>query len=250
MGRPLNHRRGGRPKPSGSCRGCWPQRGIVSGFRQRDPLRPDAILPQFGRPAWLTCAWWGDTGSVTRTLYALGRWCAERGVLVLVIWLALLGGVRFADRTLPPPALDPFVLAGTDSASAQTLLNRAFPGAASEPVPLVVADEVDLGSGRGAETLDGSRRGGRGGPRRERGPRAGRQRGPAGRRRAGSDPAADPGGTGRRGRRRRQRDPGHGDRRSPGGLPHRARRPRRLPGRPDLADRHPDLGGHRTPARA
>ena len=38
---------------------------------------------------------------VTRTLYALGRWCAERGVLVLVVWLALLGGVRFADRTLP-----------------------------------------------------------------------------------------------------------------------------------------------------
>ena len=90
---------------------------------------------------------------MTRTLYALGRWCAEHGVLVLVVWLALLGGVRFADRTLPPPALDPFVLAGTDSASAQTLLNRAFPGAATEPVPLVVADEVDLGSGPGAATL-------------------------------------------------------------------------------------------------
>ncbi len=90
---------------------------------------------------------------MTRTLYALGRWCAERGVLVLVLWLALLGGVRLADRTLPPPALDPFVLAGTDSASAQTLLNRAFPGAASEPVPLVVADEVGLDSGPGAATL-------------------------------------------------------------------------------------------------
>ncbi len=90
---------------------------------------------------------------MTRTLYALGRWCAEHSVLVLVLWLALLGGVRLADRALPPPALDPFVLAGTDSASAQTLLNRAFPGAASEPVPLVIADEADLGSGVGAATL-------------------------------------------------------------------------------------------------
>jgi RND superfamily putative drug exporter len=76
-------------------------------------------------------------------------------VLVLVLWLALLGGVRIADLALPPPALDPFVLAGTDSASAQTLLNRAFPGAAAEPVPLVVADEVDLGDGSGARTLAG-----------------------------------------------------------------------------------------------
>ncbi len=91
---------------------------------------------------------------MTRTLYALGRWCAEHSVLVLVLWLALLGGVRLADRALPPPALDPFVLAGTDSASAQTLLNRAFPGAASEPVPLVIADEADLGSGAGAATLE------------------------------------------------------------------------------------------------
>ena len=30
---------------------------------------------------------------MTRTLYALGRWCAERGVLILVLWLVLLGGV-------------------------------------------------------------------------------------------------------------------------------------------------------------
>jgi RND superfamily putative drug exporter len=92
---------------------------------------------------------------VTRVLYALGRWCAEHGVLILVLWLVLLGGVRFADRALPPPALDPFVLAGTDSASAQTLLNRAFPGTASEPVPLVVGAEVDLRSGAGADTLAG-----------------------------------------------------------------------------------------------
>ena len=91
---------------------------------------------------------------MTRTLYALGRWCAEHGVLILVLWLALLGGVRFADRALPPPALDPFVLAGTDSASAQTLLNRAFPGSATEPVPLVISDEAGLVDTSGARTLD------------------------------------------------------------------------------------------------
>ncbi len=90
---------------------------------------------------------------MTRVLYALGRWCADHAVLVLVLWLALLGGVRLADHVLPPPALDPFVLAGTDSASAQTLLNRAFPGAATEPVPLVLADDTDLSSGSGADTV-------------------------------------------------------------------------------------------------
>jgi RND superfamily putative drug exporter len=90
---------------------------------------------------------------VTRVLYALGRWCAAHAVLVLVLWLALLGGARLADRVLPPPALDPFVLAGTDSAAAQTLLNRAFPGAASEPVPLVMTDEADLTTEAGAGTV-------------------------------------------------------------------------------------------------
>ena len=70
------------------------------------------------------------------------------------MWLILLAGVAIADRTLPPPALDPFVLAGTDSASAQTLLNRAFPGSASEAIPLVVGDDVALGSGAGAGTLE------------------------------------------------------------------------------------------------
>jgi RND superfamily putative drug exporter len=91
---------------------------------------------------------------VTRVLYALGRWCAEHAVLVLVLWLSLLGGVRLADRVLPPPALDPFVLAGTDSASAQTLLNRAFPGTAAEPVPLLVADDRPLDEGAGAALVD------------------------------------------------------------------------------------------------
>ena len=90
---------------------------------------------------------------MTRALYLLGRWCAERAKLVLVLWLLLLATVAIADRQLPPPALDPFVLAGTDSAAAQTLLNSAFPGSASEAIPLVVAADTDLRTGAGADLL-------------------------------------------------------------------------------------------------
>lgn len=94
-----------------------------------------------------------QTSPVTRGLYLLGRWCAEHGRLVLAVWLILLTSIALADRVVPPPALDPFVLAGTDSASAQTLLYSAFPGSASEPIPLVVADDQDLSSGPGARLV-------------------------------------------------------------------------------------------------
>ncbi len=75
---------------------------------------------------------------LTRRLYVLGGWCARHGWVVLLLWLAFLVGVNAADRFLPPPAREAFVLAGTNSAEAQTLLNRAFPGAASQPAPVVV----------------------------------------------------------------------------------------------------------------
>ena len=93
------------------------------------------------------------TALVTRGLYQLGRWCAQRGRLVLALWLMLLALVAIADRQVPPPALDPFVLEGTDSAAAQTLLYQAFPGSASEPIPLVVAADERLDRGAGAELL-------------------------------------------------------------------------------------------------
>lgn len=86
---------------------------------------------------------------MTRGLYALGRWCALRGRVVVLLWLSVLGLLGGAHLLLPPPALDPFVLAGTESATAQVLLIRAFPGAAAEAAPLVVHDDADLRAGPG-----------------------------------------------------------------------------------------------------
>ena len=76
--------------------------------------------------------------NLTRGLYNVARWCVSHGWVVVALWIAFLGGVNLLDRTLPPPAQEAFVLEGTGSAQAQTLLNRAFPGAAAQPVPLVV----------------------------------------------------------------------------------------------------------------
>lgn len=76
--------------------------------------------------------------NLTRGLYYVARWCVSHGLVVVVLWAAFIGGVNLLDRTLPPPAQEAFVLEGTGSAQAQTLLNRAFPGSAAQPVPLVV----------------------------------------------------------------------------------------------------------------
>jgi RND superfamily putative drug exporter len=76
--------------------------------------------------------------NLTRGLYFVARWCVGHAWLVVVLWLVFLGGVNVLDRQLPPPAQEAFVLEGTDSAQSQTLLNRAFPGSAAQPAPLVV----------------------------------------------------------------------------------------------------------------
>ncbi len=148
-----------------------------------------------------------------------------------------------ADQVLPPPALDPFVLAGTDSASAQTLLNRAFPGTATEPVPLVVTDDTDLGSGAGRMTVTAVRDGGGAVP------------GVNDVRDCPDNPdllaedgrativQLDAGRAVGRRHRHRQRDSGRGHRRCGAGLADRSRRDGRLPGLPDLAHRHPHVRG-------
>lgn len=82
--------------------------------------------------------------NLTRGLYYLARWCVAHSWLVVVLWLVFLGGVNLLDRELPPPAQRAFVLEGTDSAQSQTLLNRAFPGAAAQPAPLVVSSNGEL----------------------------------------------------------------------------------------------------------
>jgi RND superfamily putative drug exporter len=89
--------------------------------------------------------------NLTRGLYFLARWCVAHSWLVVVLWLMFLGGVNLLDRELPPPSQRAFVLEGTDSATSQTLLNRAFPGAAAQPAPLVV---TQTGETNRAEFLD------------------------------------------------------------------------------------------------
>ena len=95
-----------------------------------------------------------DTVNLTRGLYYLARWCVSHAWLVLVAWLVFVGGVNLLDRELPPPAQRAFVLEGTDSAQSQTLLNRAFPGAAAQPAPLVVTSNGDLADDEFRALLD------------------------------------------------------------------------------------------------
>jgi RND superfamily putative drug exporter len=82
--------------------------------------------------------------NLTRGLYVVAGWCVRHGWLVVVLWVGFVGAVNLLDRELPPPAQEAFVLEGTDSAASQTLLNRAFPGSAAQPAPLVVHRERGL----------------------------------------------------------------------------------------------------------
>ncbi len=91
--------------------------------------------------------------NLTRGLYFLARWCVQRGWLVVLLWVVFLGAVNLLDRQLPPPAQEAFVLEGTGSAQAQTLLNRAFPGSAAQPAPLVVHREQGLTDATGEAVI-------------------------------------------------------------------------------------------------
>jgi RND superfamily putative drug exporter len=86
---------------------------------------------------------------MTRRLYFVGRWCSDHGWRVVALWLLALAAVVIADARLPPPPAEAFVLEGTNSAEAQRLLNRAFPGTAAPAAPLVIAGEaLDAPPGR------------------------------------------------------------------------------------------------------
>jgi RND superfamily putative drug exporter len=90
---------------------------------------------------------------VTAFLYRLGRRCAENGWRVVAIWFVVAVVVMGANRLFGGEAKDSFILRGTDSSSAQDLLNRAFPGTSAEAVPVVLHSEsVDFARGKGAST--------------------------------------------------------------------------------------------------
>jgi RND superfamily putative drug exporter len=101
--------------------------------------RPDVAREE---PTRLPCD--PDGVDLTRRLQRLGRWCADRGWLVLGAWVLAVLALNGLDQRLPPPAREAFVLEGTGSAQAQTLLNRAFPGFAAQPAPLVVHRDAGL----------------------------------------------------------------------------------------------------------
>ena len=93
---------------------------------------------------------------MTRWLYLLARRCARNGWLVLGIWLLVAIAVMGAHRIIGGAVGQTYNLPGTDSAAAQDLLNRAFPGSATEPVPVVLHDpEADLAAGPGAASVAG-----------------------------------------------------------------------------------------------
>ena len=90
---------------------------------------------------------------MTRRLYLISHWCALHAKTVLALWLVVLIAVAGLNNRLPPPGQQDVVLPGTDSASAQTLLNRGFPGVSSDAQPLVIKCGTDLDTGAGAETI-------------------------------------------------------------------------------------------------
>jgi len=92
---------------------------------------------------------------VTEFLYRLGRRCAERGWQVIGIWLLVALVVMGANRLFGGESTDSFVLKGTDSSTAQDLLNRAFPGSSAEANLLVLNNpQLDFGSDRGQQIID------------------------------------------------------------------------------------------------
>jgi RND superfamily putative drug exporter len=90
---------------------------------------------------------------VTALLSRVGRWCAARGWRVVLVWLFLILVVGGLNRAIGGAAAETYRLPGADSAVAQDLLARAFPGSATEANPLVLTSDLDLGSGRGAELV-------------------------------------------------------------------------------------------------
>lgn len=91
---------------------------------------------------------------MTRWLYGVGRFCAERAKLVIGLWILAAVVIIGANQLIPSSSLATFSLRGTDSATAQTLLAQAFPGTATQANPIVISSEsLDLGTGAGEEAV-------------------------------------------------------------------------------------------------
>lgn len=92
---------------------------------------------------------------MTRWLYGVARRCAQRFKLVIALWLIALFAVAAANHFLSPGQPELYVLKGTNSATAQTLVRQAFPGAASDANPIAIYDSsLNFRSTSGIHALD------------------------------------------------------------------------------------------------
>ena len=95
---------------------------------------------------------------MTRRLYLLAQWCATHALLVVIAWVAFFLFVNVLNNNLPAAGQQEITLEGTDSATAQQLLNRGFPGVSSDAQPLVIGCETELDSGEGKAIIKRERR--------------------------------------------------------------------------------------------
>lgn len=85
----------------------------------------------------------------------MGRRCATHGWIVISIWLLAAAALIGANQLLPSSNISTFSLTGTDSTTAQTLLNQAFPQTNTDPNPIVLSsDSLNFGEGAGKATVD------------------------------------------------------------------------------------------------
>ncbi len=91
---------------------------------------------------------------MTRALYRIAVWCAHHAKLVLALWIIALLLVSGLNNRLPAAGVQTITLEGTDSATGQTLLSRAFTGASTGSQPVVMqCGTEDLGTGAGKEQV-------------------------------------------------------------------------------------------------
>ncbi|MEV4556290.1 MMPL family transporter [Kitasatospora sp. NPDC049285] len=77
-------------------------------------------------------------------LWRIGRWCARRPVLVIVLWLVALAGVQIADRAVGGTYSDDFSLPGTQAQEGRDVLQAHEPAAGGTNAQIVLHDGQSL----------------------------------------------------------------------------------------------------------
>ncbi|AEV84638.1 Membrane protein ydfJ [Actinoplanes sp. SE50] len=75
---------------------------------------------------------------MSNLLYRLGRFCARHGRWVTVAWVVVAVAVIVVGHRLGGGSTDAVAVGGSDSAVAQTLLDREFPGRSADASPIVL----------------------------------------------------------------------------------------------------------------